>query len=88
MYVSFVRYSVKAILCSATAFLLLGCADTGNSQQPTTRPLTFQERQDAALKDPFSYGNQQEPPVSISGGGVGHLDKSALKHDVDTVMNP
>lgn len=62
-----------------------GCADT-NKSQPTTRPLTVRERHEAALKDPFSYGGEENPDVS--GGDMNTLDKKALKRDIDSVFNP
>lgn len=63
-----------------------GCADT-NKGQPTTRPMTVRERQEAALKDPFSYGGDTEN-VDVSGGDTRTLDKKALKRDIDAVFNP
>jgi hypothetical protein len=64
----------------------IGCADT-NKGHPTTRPMTVRERQEAALKDPFSYGNDDET-YDVSGGDTRTLDKRALKRDIDSVFNP
>jgi hypothetical protein len=78
-----VRYPI-AITIALVA--LTGCADT-NKGQPTTRPLTVRERQEAALKDPFSYGGDTEN-IDVSGGDTRTLDKKALKRDIDSVFNP
>ncbi len=63
--------------------LLAGCA---SDKKPTTRPTSMSERQDAALRDPFGY----KPDMSrdVSGGDIGHLDRDALKKDVNNVFNP
>jgi hypothetical protein len=65
----------------------IGCADTNKNGQPTTRPMSVRERQEAALKDPFNYGNDNET-IDVSGGDTQTLDKKALKRDIDTVFNP
>ncbi|HWP39986.1 MAG TPA: hypothetical protein VNL70_03595 [Tepidisphaeraceae bacterium] len=60
--------------------------------------MTMRQRQDAALRDPFSYGpsingktaeggsNSDWP--TVTGGKTGELDKKALKRDLDRVFNP
>ena len=63
----------------------LGCAD--NHGQPTTRPLTADEKQAAVMKDPWGYGGSPEK-VDITGGPIGEFNKKAFSKDVDTVMNP
>ncbi|HMB96477.1 MAG TPA: hypothetical protein VKK61_10600 [Tepidisphaeraceae bacterium] len=47
----------------------------------------MQERQDAALKDPFGYNPGDDMP-SVSGGKVNEFDKQGFKRDVDHVLNP
>ena len=45
-----------------------------------------QSRQDALMKDPFSYKTDDTP--DISGGKTNQLDRDALKKDLDHVLNP
>ena len=67
-------------------WLLLGCA-SDNGKQPTTQPTSMRDRQDAALRDPFSYKAGIEDQ-DISGGDIGHFDRDAMKKDIDHVFNP
>ena len=71
-----VRYSVLVpVLCG----LLVACADTN---KPTSRPASIQDRQQQALQDPYEYGPDKNMPT-VSGGGTKELDKKALKRDWD-----
>ena len=65
------------------SIFLVGCS---SDKHPTTRPASASDRQEAALKDPFDYS----PNINedISGGDIGHLDKKAMKRDLDDVLNP
>lgn len=45
----------------------------------------MRQRQDDALKDPFSYGQQHDVPT-VSGGGTKELDKKALDRDLNRVF--
>ena len=69
--------------------LCVSCADKSN---PTTRPLSARERQDQALRDPFSYGpqpNKQGTDMpSVSGGGIGEFNRKEFDRDVNRVLNP
>lgn len=57
---------------------MVGCG--GSDSTPTTT-----ERQDKALKDPFSYSpDLNKNSTTVTGNG----DKDALKRDVDHVFNP
>ncbi|HRK31223.1 MAG TPA: hypothetical protein PLD59_09105 [Tepidisphaeraceae bacterium] len=56
----------------------LGCS---GSPAPSAR-----ERQDALLRDPFSYKN--EDPADISGGKLNEFDRKAMQKDLDHVFNP
>lgn len=86
----FIQLCVCSALCGSL-LLLVGCESEEGG--PSAR-----ERQDAALKDPFSYNPDAElmsgpkkgdvDPTDISGGGTGNLDKKALKRDWDTIWNP
>ena len=62
-----------------------GCASK-DKKAPTTQPSSMQDRQDAALRDPFNY----KPDMSrdVSGGDIGHLDRDGLKKDLNNVFNP
>ena len=88
-----VRYAaIAALACLAVG----GCAD----KSPTSRP-SMTQRQDAALRDPFGYGPTLDSEAaaardrstggknpSITGGGMTHYDPDAMKHDMDSVLNP
>jgi len=63
-----------------------GCA-SDNGKQPTTQPTSMRDRQDAALRDPFSYKAGIEDQ-DISGGDIGNFDRDAMKRDIDHVFNP
>ena len=76
------RLIVRLIL-AGLVFVGVGCA----SHEPTTRLADARERQDAALHDPFGYKPQMDEQ-DISGGDVGHLDKNAMRRDMDHVLNP
>ncbi len=57
--------------------------------QPTSRPASAVDRQDAAMKDPFNYSPWKTSEKSnISGGGTGDLDRRGLKRDVDHLLDP
>lgn len=70
--------------------LLSGCE---SEEGPSAR-----ERQEAAMRDPFSYnpdgdllqnpGREEVDPTDISGGRTGELNKKALNRDWDSVFNP
>lgn len=74
------------ILHSAFCLCFSGCSNNA-AQKPATRPMTADEKQEAALRDPFSYSPYDEKH-DISGGEIGDLDKDALKRDLDHVFNP
>jgi hypothetical protein len=58
-------------------------------KQPTTRPSSMDERQNAALKDPMGYSpNLNSPDSDISGGKLNELDRGAMRKDIDHVLNP
>jgi len=66
-----------------------GCASDNKKKQPTTQPSTMRDRQDAALRDPFSYKPTIGPDdQDISGGDIGHFDRAGMKRDIDHVFNP
>lgn len=64
------------------SFVLIGCSDN----HATTQPMTMEQKQEALLRDPFSYKNDQN--VDISGGKINELDRNALKKDLNHVFNP
>ena len=61
---------------------LAGCEDT------TTPSSSMRARQDAALRDPFSYKPDMRSDQNISGGGFFDLDKKALSKDMKSVFDP
>lgn len=65
--------------------LLAGCVN--ESQPPTTRPSSIRERQDQAMRDPMNY-RPDMGHEDISGGGVGDLDRDALRRDMKTLFDP
>jgi hypothetical protein len=71
------------LLCVGSV-LLVGCS---SAKQPTTRPASAYDRQEEALKDPFSYSPNKEKQ-DVSGGGISEYDKKAMKRDIDHVLNP
>src|SRR5687768_15154326 len=77
-----IRYSGFVILVSAG--LTVGCS---SNKPPATQPSGVRERQEEALKDPFGY-SPEVGRSDISGGDVGHLDKKAMRKDIDHVLNP
>lgn len=80
----FVRYLCASVCICGFLFVIGGCADT--KKQPTTRPLTAQEKQAVMLRDPMGY--KDDDKYNISGGKINEFDKSAFKRDVDNVLNP
>ena len=63
---------------------LAGCA---SHKGATTRPMTADERQDAALRDPFGYSPNVKQE-NVSGGKTGEYDRNAMRKDIDHVLNP
>ena len=80
-------HSVRYLLTSVVICGLAGaCAD--NKKEPTSKPLTAQQRQQKALADPFGYKYTDEDFPSITGGGTADLDKKSMKRDMDSFWNP
>ena len=55
--------------------------------QPTTRPMTTRERQDAAMRDPFGY-SPNAGNTDISGGGLSEFDRDGFRKDLKNVLDP
>jgi hypothetical protein len=80
-----IRFSILVFRFSLAA-AAAGCTA---DKQPTTRPMTAAQRQEAALADPFGYSPMdKQQPSDISGGKIGELDRGAMKKDIDHVFNP
>ena len=82
------RLSISFWLLATGSWLLVappGCASK-DKKAPTTRPSSMQDRQDAALRDPFNY--KPDMGRDVSGGDIGHLDRDGLKKDLNNVFNP
>jgi hypothetical protein len=77
-----VRYVVVALVLSTAA---AACAD---KKQPTSRPTSARERQEQALRDPYSVGRDDEERYDISGGETREFDRKAFKRDWDSFWNP
>src|SRR4051812_28304288 len=72
------------LLCLLPCLLLIiGCTD---QKKPTTQPMTNEQQKEAGLNDPMNY-KIEDPNYDISGGNITHLDKSALKKDIDHVFS-
>jgi hypothetical protein len=71
-----------AISFSLAMSLLIGCS----SNNPTTQPSDFNDRQQAALKDPMGY--KVPPNPDVSDDNTTGLDKNGLQRDVNDVLNP
>ena len=74
--------SIPSIIIAV--FMLAGCS---SDKQPTTRPGSIYDRQEAALEDPFGYSPEVDRS-DISGGDIGKFDKKAMRKDIDHVLNP
>jgi hypothetical protein len=74
------------LVAAPLLLMLVGCS---SNPGPTTRPMTAQERQEAALRDPMNYKIQDDDAsYDISGGNISHFDKDAFKRDLDHVLSP
>ena len=77
------------ILYSAFSVCLgvAGCQQNAATTQPTTKPSSMRDRQDAAMKDPFGYSANPEN-TDISGGGLTDFDRGGFKKDLKNVLDP
>ena len=80
---SSLKFFLSAFVCVPLWFIS-GCS----SNQPTTRPGSAADRQNAALQDPFGYSPDMDSTSNISGGGISELDRNAMKKDINNVLNP
>jgi hypothetical protein len=71
----------------AAGFWLLSPGCASDNKKPTTQPTSMSQRQDDALRDPFGYKPDMRRE-DVSGGDIGHLDRDALKKDLNNVFNP
>ena len=65
-----------------TAGFQVGCS----SNSPTPPPETFNDRQQAALKDPMGY--KVPPTPDVSDGNTTTFDKSGFQRDLNDAVNP
>jgi hypothetical protein len=72
------------------AFLLLPLLASCADNHPTTRPSTVEDRQAAALRDPFGYSpfDDKNDKNQVSDPNVSTYDKEGMKRDIDHVLNP
>jgi hypothetical protein len=81
---------IRELMRLSALFILIGmmlAAGCASKNGATTQPVSSRQRQDAALRDPFSY-KPEMGEQDISGGDVGHLDRGGMRRDVDHVLNP
>jgi hypothetical protein len=75
-------------LTAACGFALFASASCANKTSgPTTRPLTAQERQDRALKDPFGYKPDWRG-TDVGGGRDADFKKDGIQRDLGHVIMP
>jgi hypothetical protein len=67
------------LLALSAAMCLGGCQDTSSPQAQTG---------DKVLRDPMNYKMSDDDFPSVSGGGIGDLDKQGLKRDWNNLINP
>jgi hypothetical protein len=64
----------------------VGCQDKAGEAEP------MRDRQDQAIRDPFGYGPQIDPPTQhrspISGGGTTEFDREGFDRDFKSVFDP
>jgi len=80
-------YSSGRWLLTCGFLFVSGCAQNGPTTQPTTRPATARERQDAAMRDPFGY-SPDAGKTDISGGGLTDFDRQGFNRDMKNVLDP
>ena len=80
-----VRYLSVVGLIFALWMIACGCADT--SKQPTTQPLTLEQRNQKILNDPMAVGPNEDPNY-VAQHGLGDNGKTTLKQDIDNFWNP
>jgi hypothetical protein len=80
-----VRYLSMMGVMVALWMSVAGCADTSN--QPTTQPLTLEQRNQKIINDPMSVGPTDDPNY-VTQHGLGADPKPTLKQDVNNFLNP
>jgi hypothetical protein len=68
-------------------FAVSGCTQQAATTQPTTRPSTLKERQDAAMRDPFGY-SPNAGRTDVSGGGLTDFDRDGFNRDLKNALDP
>lgn len=84
------RRTISVVLTLTSLAILSGCDSDGSEE--------MRKKQDAALKDPFSYGPDADQMINatptssdrpdVSGGGLFDLDRDALNHDWKLLQGP
>ena len=78
----------RLLVCLAPA-MLLACKSKPAATQPSTRPTSAIDRQEAAKKDPFNYSPwKDDSKRRVSGGGIGEYDKDGMKGDMKRLLDP
>jgi hypothetical protein len=77
------------LFCLLPSALCISCkSSSAPATQPTTKPASVSQRQDAAMRDPFGYSPWKDEKSRVSGGGTGEYDKAGMKHDMKSVFDP
>ncbi len=80
-----VRYLAIAAMGAGLWLSAGGCADT--NKQPTTQPLTLEQRNQKIIDDPMGVGPNEDPSF-VTKNGLGPDDRPTLKKDIDNFLNP
>ena len=78
----------RLTLTAACGFALFASASCANKTPgPSPRPMTAQERQDRALKDPFGY-KPDWSGTDVGGGRDADYKKDGIQRDLGHVIMP
>jgi hypothetical protein len=80
-----VRYLFLPVAAAALWISSAGCADT--NKQPTTQPLTLEQRNQKVFDDPMAVGPNEDPSY-VAAHGLGNSDKPTLKKEINDFLNP
>ena len=86
-----IRRLLVCLLPSALSLGLaggIGCTqNAAPTTRPTTRPLSANDRQDAAMRDPFGY-SPNPGRTDVSGGGLTDFDRDGFNRDLKNALDP
>jgi len=76
----------RVVLAWLVAGMLLAGCNSTTSRQPSSRPMSLDQRQQRAIENPWDdslYNTQEDRNSDIS-----RTDKDGIKRDLDHVLNP